>query len=326
MTIWLKAAAALASLSAMKSFLPSSRRYAIFLLPVFLCLCQQRVNADWQRDDTTIAWRVGTNVLWQFSFDPTKGKTFFNPLTAGSGVSLTNFKPEDHPWHYGFWFSWKYINHVNYWEEDRATGKAEGATRWTTPKIQTQDDGSATIQFNVTYTNPSNRVDMTESRKLKISAPKSDGSYMIDWSAKFIAGKDGAILDRTPMPGEPDGKVNGGYAGLGLRMASAPLTMSVVCSTGLVTHFESDRARPNAAAIGCNFSDGTNFVGGIAIFSDPKNAGENAPWYLINSEKMRFVCAAILAPKIRTLKPGGKMSLHYLITIRRQPWTPETLE
>ena len=106
----------------MKSFLPSSRLRAIFLLPIFLCLCQQRANADWQRDDTTIAWRVGTNVLWQFSFDPTKGKTFFNPLTAGNGVSLTNFKPEDHPWHYGFWFSWKYINHVNYWEEDRATG------------------------------------------------------------------------------------------------------------------------------------------------------------------------------------------------------------
>ena len=33
-----------------------------------------------------------------------------------------------------------------------------------------------------------------------------------------------------------------------------------------------------------------NAVGGIAIFSDPQNAGERAPWYLINSEKMRFAC------------------------------------
>ena len=310
----------------MKSFVALSRLRAICLLPIVLCLCQQQANADWQRDDKTIAWRVGTNVLWQFSFDPTKGKTFFNPLTAGNGVSLTNFKPEDHPWHYGLWFSWKYINHVNYWEEDRATGKAEGATRWTPPEIKTQDDGSATIQFEVTYTNPSNRVDMTENRELKISAPKADGSYSIDWRAEFIAGKDGVVLDRTPMPGELDGKVNGGYGGLGLRMASAPLTMSVVCSTGLVTHFESDRARPNAAAVGCNFSDGTNAIGGIAIFNDPKNAGENAPWYLINSEKMRFACAAILAPKILTLKAGEKMNLHYRITVRREPWTPDALE
>jgi hypothetical protein len=322
----LKTAVTLASIAAMKIFPPPSRLRAVFLLPIFLCLCQQRVNADWQRDDTTIAWRVGTNVLWQFSFDPQKGKTFFNPLTAGNGVSLTNFKPEDHPWHYGFWFSWKYINHVNYWEEDRATGKAEGSTRWSKPTIKTKKDGSATIRLKLTYTNPSNRVDMAESRELKISAPASDGSYTIDWTANFKTGKKGAVLDRTPMPNEPDGKVNGGYAGLGLRMASAPLTMSVVCSTGLVTHFENDRARPNAAAVGCNFSDGANFIGGIAIFSDPKNAGKNAAWYLINSETMRFACAAILAPKMRTLKPGEKMNLHYRIAVRPKAWTVEALQ
>jgi hypothetical protein len=312
-------------MTTMKSFPPSSRLRAIVLLPIFLCLCQQRANAEWQRTDTTIGWRVGTNLLWQFSFDPAKGKPFFHPLTA-NGTALTNFKPEDHPWHYGLWFSWKYINHVNYWEEDRATGHAEGATRWTAPKIQTTPDGGATIAFDVTCTNPSNHVDMTESRELKISAPAPDGGFTVDWEAKFKAGTDGAILDRTLMPGEPDGKVNGGYAGLGLRMASAPLTMSVVCTTGAVTHFESDRARPNAAAVGCNFSEGTNNLGGIAIFSDPKNIGENAPWYLINSATMRFACQAILAPRILTLKPGEKMELHYRIAISPQPWTVESLK
>ena len=271
-------------------------------------------------------WRDGTNVVWQFSFDPQKGKPFFHPLTAADGTALTNFKPQDHPWHYGLWFSWKYINHANYWEEDRATGRAEGTTRWTSPKIKTQADGSATIQLNLEYIHPSNRVDMTEMRELKISAPGADGSYSIDWRATFRAGKVGAILDRTPMPDEPDGRVNGGYAGLGLRMASQPLTMSVVCSTGVVARFESDRARPNAAAVACNFTDGSRDVGGIAIFSDPANAGKDAPWYLINSEQMRFACAAILAPKILTLKPGEEMKLHYRIAVRPKEWTREMLE
>lgn len=299
---------------------------AVFLLLVCFATFQVAVRADWQRTDTTIGWSVGTNLLWQFSFDQAKGKPFFHPLTAGYAVSLTNFKPEDHPWHYGLWFSWKYINHVNYWEEDRATGKAEGATRWTAPKIETRDDGSATIELEVNYISPSNRVDMTESRTLKISAPRPDGSYTIDWRAAFTAGAAGAILDRTPLLGEPDGKVNGGYAGLGLRMASAPLTMTVVCSTGLVTHFESDRARPNAAAVGCNFSDGTNFTGGIAIFSDPQNAGENAPWYLINSETMRFACAAILAPKILTLTPNERLNLNYRVAVQPKAWTTDELQ
>ena len=301
---------------------PRAACKAAFLLS---SLVLTTARAEWQRTETTIGWTTGTNLLWQFSFDPLKGKPFFHPLTANR-VSLTNFKPEDHPWHYGLWFSWKYINHVNYWEEDRATGKAEGATRWTPPKLKTRADGSATITFNVTYTNPSNHVDMTETRDLKISAPETDGSFTIDWTAKFKAGSAGAILDRTPMPNEPDGKVNGGYAGLGLRMASAPLTVSFVCPTGAVTHFETDRARPNAAAVACNFADGGNALGGIAIFSDPKNAGANAPWYLINSDKMRFACAAILAPKIRVLKPGERMALHYRIAVRPRMWTPEELK
>jgi hypothetical protein len=294
-----------------------------WLLLLFVALTQS-THAEWHRDDTTIAWRDGTNVIWRFSFDPAKGKTFFDPITVG-GTALTNFKPEDHPWHYGLWFSWKYINKANYWEENRQTGKAEGATGWNAPVIVTKPDGSANIKLEVTYTHPTGRVDMMENRELVLSAPKADGSYSIDWSARFTAGKEGAVLDRTPMPGEPEGRVNGGYAGLGLRMASPPLGFSVVSSAGPVDKFESDRARPNAAAIACNFIEGSRDAGGIAIFSDPMNAGEEAPWYVVNSREMRFVCAAILAPKILTLKAGEEMKLHYRIAVRPQAWTVDAL-
>lgn len=281
-------------------------------------------RGEWQRDEHSIAWRAGSDVVWRFCFDPAKGKTFFDPV-AVRGTTLTNFKPEDHPWHYGLWFSWKYINKANYWEENRQTGKAEGATRWNTPAIETRPDGSATIKLDVTYTHPSGRVDMVEKRELKITAPTADGAYTIHWRADFTAGKDGAVLDRTPMPDEPDGKVNGGYAGLGLRMAAPPLGLSVLCSTGAVTRFESDRARPNASALGFNFSDQGKDAGGIAIFSDPINAGENAPWYIVNSKEMRFACAAILAPKILTLKAGEEMKLRYRLALSPKAWTREAL-
>lgn len=301
----------------------TSPRAASGLLLLALCF-PQLTPAQWQRDDTALAWHNGTNVAWRFSFDPKKGKTFFDPV-AVSGTALTNFKPEDHPWHYGLWFSWKYINRANYWEENRQTGKAEGTTRWNPPVIETKPDGRASITLEVTYTHPTGRVDLTEKRELIISAPKADGSYRIDWRADFTAGKEGAVLDRTPMLGEPDGKVNGGYAGLGLRMAAPPLGFSVVCSTGAVHQFVSDRARPAAPAIAFNFTDGAREVGGIAIFSDPANAGENAPWYVVNSKEMRFVCAAILAPQIRTLQPAEQMKLRYHLAIAPKPWTPETL-
>jgi len=282
-------------------------------------------QAEWQRDASSIAWCDGTNIVWRFSFDTNRGKPFFHPVSVRGGPVLTNFKPEDHPWHYGLWFSWKYINKANYWEEDRRTGRAEGATRWAVPIIETRPDGSATIKLDLTYVQPSGRVDLTEQRKLQISAPKSDGSYTIDWHAKFTAGEQGAFLDRTPMPGEPGGQVNGGYAGLSLRVAGPPLGISFVCSTGLVSRFEHDRARPAAAALGCNFINGTNCIGSIAILSDPGNGFENPPWYMVNSEVMRFACAAILAPKPLNIPAGGTLNLRYRIIVSANALTPAAL-
>lgn len=288
---------------------------------------------EWQRDATSIALRSGTNVVWRFSFDPDKGKPYFHPLSVPGGPSLTNFKPEDHPWHYGLWFSWKYINrtdstnHVNYWEEDRATGNAQGKTRWTSPIIKTTAQGGATVQLDLSYINPSNQVDMTERREIMVSAPAADGSYTINWKAHFVVGDTAVVLERTPMPGEPGGQTNGGYAGLAFRMAGLPLNVSMLTPDGAVTNFISDRARPAASAVGCNFTQGAEAVGSVAILSDPGNAGEKAPWYLIDDHQrtFRFACAAILAPKPLSFPAGGQFDLNYCVCVQRQPWTPGSL-
>jgi hypothetical protein len=279
----------------------------------------------WQRDAGSLAWTMGSDVVWRFSFDEKFGKPFFDPVRPVGGPSLTNFKPEDHPWHYGLWFSWKYVNGANYWEENRTTGKAEGITRWFTPTIVTAADGSARITMNLTYTHPSDRVDMTETRTLAVSAPGADGGYTIDWQSVFTAGTEGAVLDRTPMPGEPKGAVNGGYAGLGVRLPSAPLVMSVVSPEGPVTNFVNDRARPSTRAVGISFADGTTTVASLAILSDPANIGEQAPWYLINSAEMRFADPAILAPAVKTLKAGERWTLRYRLVVSKAAWTPDAL-
>jgi hypothetical protein len=302
-------------------------RRSLALLGILLAPAVAR--ADWVRDSVSLTWKSGAAVVWRFSFDPKSGKPFFDPVTVGGGPSLTNFKPEDHPWHYGLWFSWKYINHVNYWEEDRTSGHAAGATRWSTPVIDARKDGSATIRMTVSYVRPTGEVDMTEARELRISAPTTDGSYTVDWTMHFTAGKDGAVLDRTPMPGEPNGAVNGGYAGLSVRLAASPLTMAVTSTDGPVTDFVSDRARPAAAAVAGNFAQNGADVGAIAILSDPANAGEKAPWYIINApapQDFRFICAAVLAPAVRTLPAGGTWDLRYRVALRRAAWTPSDLD
>ncbi len=286
---------------------------------------------EWQRDDKSLAWVNGTNVYWRFTFDPTKGKPFFHPLAPGGNTPLTNFRPADHPWHYALWFSWKYVyhpndaKHVNYWEENSA-GNAQGKTRWNPPTIETQADGRAAIRLKLSYVNPSGETDMTELRELQVSAPAKDGGFSIDWLARFTVGDQDLVLDRTPMAGEPGGQVNGGYAGLSARMVPLPITMSAVTTAGPVERFASNRARPNAAAVACNFSDGSLDVGSLAFFSDPANTGGDAPWYIIDSRQMPFICQALLAPKPRSVLAHGEFTLRYRIGVSPKAWTQPGLE
>lgn len=304
---------------------------AAFVGLLALGLFQATALGEWQRDDTSLAWVSGTNVFWRFSFDPGKGKPFFHPVAPGGKTSLTNFRPADHPWHYALWFSWKYINHpddarhVNYWEENSA-GNAQGKTRWDPPTIETQADGRATIRLKLSYVNPSGETDLTELRELKVSPPEAAGGFSTDWLGRFTVGDKDLVLDRTPMPGEPGGQVNGGYAGLSARMVPLPVTMSVVTTGGPVERFVSNRARPNAAAVACNFNDGSRDIGSLAFYSDPANTDGDAPWYIIDSRQMPFICQALLAPKPRSVPAHGEFTLRYRIRVSPRAWTQAELE
>ena len=321
------------------SLLRASRALLLVLAPFALLATAAR--ADWMRSDTTIAWKAGDTVVWQFNFDPaTAGKSFFHPLSAVGGAIVTERAPADHPWHYGLWFSWKYIDGKTYWEEDRTSGLPAGTTAWTTPVIATQPDGSATIKMALTYINHDiPRVDMVESREISVSTPDANGSYTIDWKARFVAGPDGALLDRTAMPGEPRGANNGGYAGMSIRMA--PVQPAYVSTDGPVTQFNYDglpattrageRARPNTFAMGLNFSPEGKAPGGIAFLSDAKNTeGKPATWYLINTPKQNppffFADQTILGPKPIQLAAGEKMDLRYRFILSRTAWTADTLK
>jgi hypothetical protein len=93
-----------------------------------------------------------------------------------------------------------------------------------------------------------------------------------------------------------------------------------------VTDFRGERARPNAAAVAGNFSLEGRGIGGVAILSDPANSGAQAPWYIIDNKRdFRFICAAILAPAVRTIPPNGELALRYRVAISPTAWTREAL-
>ena len=54
--------------------------------------------------------------LWQYVYGG-KPKPFFHPVRTPAGFTLTLFEPHDHIWHRGLWFTIKFINGENFWEE-----------------------------------------------------------------------------------------------------------------------------------------------------------------------------------------------------------------
>ncbi len=279
----------------------ASLAFVLIIILSALAQCVRAATIAWQRSADSIACRDDGQTLWQFSFATNKAKPFIHPLCVKGSESLTASQPSDHRWHYGLWFSWKYINGVNYWEEDKKTGKAEGATKWDPPRISAHKDGSAKISMKLRYISTNDHLMMTEQRGIYISAPRKDGGVKIDWVGKFKAGDEGLVLDRTPMPGEPHGAVNGGYAGFAFRAAQTPATCEFLTIEGPVSDWKSDRARPNSKAAACNVTQNGR-TDGVAIVSAVSNTGGDSPWYMVNSASMHWFSPGLLAPAPKKVK------------------------
>lgn len=163
--------------------------------------------------------RLNGKEIWTLHHDPAQGKPYIHPLATTTGQVFSGLRPKDHVWHRGLWFSWKYINAVNYWEENPATGMSEGQTLLLTTKHTISPQNEVRIDMTLAYA-PAGETEhvMRETRSVVIFPPDETGAYTIDWASEFRALENDVVLDRTPLPGEPQGKDYGGYAGYSVRM------------------------------------------------------------------------------------------------------------
>jgi len=283
-----------------------------------IALAENRALA-WKQDETSIALNNGEKTVWKLVADAKQPKTHFHPLATVDGETLTVFEPADHPWHRGLWFSWKFVNGLNYWEEDRAKKTSEGVTELTAFTIKTADDFSAKAELSFSYHPPGQPAVMTELRKLAIAKPDADGRYRIDWTSEFTAGNAPVTLGRTPLPHEENGKPYGGYAGLSLRLALQPDGWSVLTSKGKT----SAAASHGQTARWLDFSSPK---GGIAILDHPANPRHPSPWYVHDSKPMSFYSPSVLFNEALVLAAGQSLKLSYRILIHSKPISAEEIE
>jgi hypothetical protein len=265
----------------------------------------------WKQTDNTVALLNGDKVVWQLNHDPVKGKPYIHPLGTIDGSVLTANRPADHVWHRALWFSWKTINGLNYWEENRKTGLSRGRTEIKSTKVTLAKDFSAKIEMVLSYHPPKKPEILAEKRTITISTPAKNGRYAIDWTSTFTATGADALLGRTPIKGEKGGRGHGGYAGLSIRMARETREWKILDSKGrqdMKIH-----GQPGAVWVDSSGKTTSGKQAGVTIFDHPSNTRHPSPWYI--AKNMPYFSPAILYNKPFTLKKSKTLTLKYRVLV-----------
>jgi hypothetical protein len=125
--------------------------------------------------------------------DEARKRPHLHPVQAPSGPVLTRDAPDDHPWHHALWFTIKYVNGENFWEEQDTYGV-----------LRHVDD------THVTWIRPDRETVVVDDERHLRHVELADDAYAIDWDITITPRVD-VVLDRTPFT------TWGGYGGLALR-------------------------------------------------------------------------------------------------------------
>ncbi len=298
-------------------------------VPVELALENPSKTHDlsWHETDTTLALKRGETFLWQYNYNTQKGKPFFHPITI-DGTPVTWLSPDDHPWHLGLWHSWKYINGVNYWEYDQSPGVAQwnysGITELREIRIQKSDDFSCRLMLTMAYHEKGGDDLINEHCTITVSAPDEKDLLSIDYAFEWTALTDSVILNRTPLPNEPDGKDWGGYAGLSVRFSPDFFNPHFINSDG-------STEMKHGAPMAWKYYELNALHGketGLAIFDAPSNLNHPTPWFVTNSEDHPFYyfSPSPIFYKPHTMKTGEKLELRYRVKCYSGETTFQQLE
>ncbi|MEJ7838335.1 MAG: PmoA family protein, partial [Thermomicrobiales bacterium] len=265
------------------------------------------------RDGESISLTVPelSGPLWTFTYGSTP-KPHFSSVRTPAGDELALVEPYDHLWHRGLWFTIKFVNGVNFWEErdEFGTQKIIGE-----PQVSV-DDRAVTLTMSLEWIDRQGDVPITEVRR--ITWRHSGDEYTFDWRSEITASID-LTLDRTPFT------TWGGYSGLSFRG-----NRMWHIDRYLLPGISEKPLPPGVRAPWCDlsgqFDGGPDRAGGIAIFDRPIDDAAPTPWYGGGNPAMNFLNAAFLFEGPQQLESGKSLGFDYRVTVHNGVWTSEKAE
>jgi hypothetical protein len=260
--------------------------------------------------------------LWRYTYGGLP-KPCFHPVCTPSGHCLTHFQPHDHVWHRGLWFTIKYINGENFWEEEpessaRPDGTiGHGTQRTLEPPSIAHAGDAMTIRSQQVWERPYREgVVFTEERAIRYE-PLSPSAYAFDLRFALTA-QAGLLLDRTPFT------TWGGYSGLIVRGTRNWQETKLLFADGTT----SDRPTPYHSLwcdLSGKFDGGRDVWGGIAMFDHPSNVRHPVGWYGATGPGHYFN-AAFLFEETMNVAAGETLAFTYRVVVHDGVWPVDALQ
>jgi len=251
-------------------------------------------------------------VAWELVYG-SKPKPYIHPLRTPAGHCLSLIEPHDHLWHRGLWFTFKFVNGDNFWEENAGHG-VQRATQ--VPEISHEGDDQVAVRMNLEWIQPgSGDTVLVEDRS--ISYRPGDGVDTFDWETSLLANRD-VILDRTPYT------TWGGYGGLSFRGSRSWAVDRYLLPDAATA--DRPAGQPGAwCDLSGKLDGGANLSGGIAILDHPDNIRYPTPWYA-GGGSGTFINAALLFDEPLSLAQGDELRLRYRVLVHDGIWDRDRVE
>jgi hypothetical protein len=260
---------------------------------------------SWDQNKTSLALKKEGATVWRFNAGAEDSKPCFHPLTLPDGSVITDFRPGDHRWHRGAWFSWKFLNERNFWEEDKHGTSPGGSSRIEHVRFDLKPDFSAVIELSMCYQDTNGVNLFSERRIIAVSPPDASGGYSITTEMECEALSDVTINQYY-------------YGGFSLRMSKgheAWIFLDAHGTTGR-THVKKDKQHrltraPSPWAAFVDSPEGPNQ--GVAILGHAENLRHPSRWLLL--PHMPFMGPVFQYGEYVVLKEGERLSLKYKLLI-----------
>lgn len=247
--------------------------------------------------------RVDVGACATYRFGAAMPKPCVHPLSTPRGHVLSGFEMPDHVWHRGLWFTFKFVNGTNFWEEHAPFGVQVSRGQ---PVGELLAANTLCLTHRLKWTSQATGHVIDETRWLTF---RGDG--IIDWATRLRAMND-VVLDRTPYT------TWGGYGGLAFRAARELHDVNFLLSSGDTATALAGPTHPWAvmqARVG-----GAEQHVSVGMIDHPANPRAPSPWYCKSGNGFNYMNPALLFHEPMALKEGDALRLRYRIMYRDGSW------